>query len=207
MKRNRFPLFKFLNYVSLFAFLTIGTVAITRGQTKADGAAAPAVSPLEYRIGAGDVLDVNVWKDKDASATKVLVRSDGKVTLPLVKEVNVEGQTPADLEKVLTERFAKFIPGAEVTVVVTEVNSKKIYLLGAVKKEGGIPLHGPTTVLQALAEGGGMTEFAKRKKIFILRGAAPNQTKLMFNYNAVIKGEHPEQNILLQPGDTIVVPQ
>ena len=153
------------------------------------------------------MIDVDVWKEPGASASKVLVRADGKITLPLVKEVDVDGQTPSELEKVLVQKLAKFIPGAEVTVVVKEGNSKKVFLTGAVKKEGAIALHGPMTVLQVLAEGGGMTEYAKRKKIYVLRGTGANQVKLPFNYKDVVRGKHAEQNVQVMPGDTIVVPQ
>jgi polysaccharide export outer membrane protein len=162
--------------------------------------------PSGFRIGAGDVLEINVWKEPEASVLSVVVRPDGRVSLPLIKEVEVLGQTPTELEKTLTAKLARLINGADVTVVVKEVHSRKVYLIGAVKKEGSIPLLSNMTVLQVLAEAGGLTDYAKRKNIYVMRTVNRQQVKLPFNYNSVIKGEHVEQNIVLLPDDTIVVP-
>ena len=151
-------------------------------------------------------MEINVWKEPEASVQGVVVRPDGKISLPLVKDLEVLGLTPMELQKVLTTRLAKLINGADVTVVVKEIRSKKVYLVGAVKKEGPVPLLADLTVLQVLAEAGGLTEYAKRKKIYILRTENGKQTKLLFNYDAVVKGEHMEQNIPLLPDDMIVVP-
>jgi polysaccharide export outer membrane protein len=162
--------------------------------------------PEGYRVGAGDVIAVVVWKEPDASVPETMVRADGKITLPLVKEVEIVGYTPTELEKDLAEKYARYIPGADVTVVVKEITSRKVYMIGAVKKEGPLLLLAPMTVLQAITEAGGLTDYAKRKKIYILRTEKGKQTRLPFDYNAVIKGEHQEQNISVQPGDSIVIP-
>jgi len=162
--------------------------------------------PEGYVIGAGDVLQIVVWKEPDASVPSVVVRPDGKIALPLVKEIEVAGLTPVEAEHRLTEKLQKLIVGADVTVIVTQVNSKKIYVIGAVKKEGPIPIKYRMTVLQALTEAGGITDFAKRKKIYILRTENGRQYRLPFNYEEVIRGEHIEQNIWVTPDDTIVVP-
>ncbi len=114
-------------------------------------------APVGYRIGAGDVLQINVWRENEVSVQGIVVRPDGKVTLPLVKEVDVMGQTPAELEKNLAAKLAQFINGADVTVVVREIHSKKVYMVGAVNRVGPIPLLSDLTVLQALAEAGGST--------------------------------------------------
>jgi len=159
-----------------------------------------------YRIGAGDVLEINVWNEKEASLPGVVVRPDGKVSLPLVKDVDVLGLTPAELEGILTTKLTHFIKGADVTVVVREIHSKKVYLIGAVNKVGSVPLLSSMTVLQALAEAGGLTDYAKKKKIYVMRTENGQQHKLPFDYDAVVKGEHIEQNINLLPDDTIVVP-
>jgi len=200
--------------LSVFSLLSLLTLAQTPGSgsqanpaTPVNNAAATAPNPSDYRIGEGDVLQVDVWKEPEASVSSALVRSDGKISLPIVKEVEATGLTPAELEKVLTTRFRKYINGAEVTVVVKEIHSKVVYLVGAVKKEGSIQLRYPMTVLQVLAEAGGITEYAKRKKMYVLRPEGGKQVRLPFNYSAVVKGEHMEQNLLVQPGDTIVVPQ
>ena len=160
-----------------------------------------------YRIGAGDVLQVYVWKEEQVSAPTVVVRPDGKISLPLVREVEVVGLTLTELEQLLTKKLAAFIRTPEVSVVVKEIHSEKVFVIGAVEKKGSIPLVSSITVLQALAEAGGLTEYAKRKKIYVLRTAGQKQIRLPFNYDAVIRGEQTEQNILLLPGDTIVVPQ
>jgi len=159
-----------------------------------------------YRIGAGDVLQIVVWKEPDASVQSVVVRADGKISVPLVKEVEVLGMSPAEVETMLAAKLSQFIHGADVTVVPKEIHSQKIYLLGAVKKEGPVILQSSMSVLQAITEGGGLTEFAKPKKIYILRKANGEHIRLPFNYQAVIKGERMEQNITLLPEDIVVVP-
>jgi len=170
----------------------------------------PAVDrgvPDDYKIGAGDVLHISVWHEPDATVSGVIVRPDGNISMPLVKQVAVVGLTPTQLEKQLTQELAKFMSAPDVTVVVTGINSKKVYAIGAVKKEGPIPYTYRMTVLQALSEAGGLTEYAKHKKIYILRTENGRATRLRFDYNAVLKGEHMELNVPLLPGDTIVVPQ
>lgn len=165
-----------------------------------------AEAPVGYRIGPGDTLQIDVWKEPEAS-TPVTVRSDGVITLPMVKEISVRGMTPRELEAVLTEKLARFFHEPDVTVMVKEIHSEKVYLVGAVRKEGPIPLQAPLTVLQAVAEAGGLTDYAKRGKIYILRQENSKQVRIPFDYQAVIKGQHMESNISLRPGDTVVVPQ
>lgn len=164
-------------------------------------------APEGYRIGSGDVLQIVVWKEPDASVPTTVVRADGKITMPLIKEVEAAGLTPAELEKVLTEKLSSFIRGADVTVVAKEINSLKAYLVGAVKKEGPVQLRAQMTVLKAINEAGGLTDYAKRRKIYILRSENGKEIRLPFDYQAVIKGENMRQNIVLRPDDTIVVPQ
>lgn len=163
-------------------------------------------APPGYRIGSGDVLQIDVWKEREASVQSVMVRPDGKVTLPLIKEIDVLGLTPTELEKLLAGKLETFIHGADVTVVVREIRSKRAYLVGAVNKVGPIALVSNMTVLQVLAEAGGVTDYAKKKKIYILRKQNGKEVKIPFNYEAVIKGEGMEQNISVLPDDTIVVP-
>jgi polysaccharide export outer membrane protein len=163
-------------------------------------------TPPGYRIGAGDELAINVWRELEASVQSVVVRPDGKITLPLVKEVDVLGLTPSELEKILVAKLSSYINHPDVTVVVREIRSKKVYLVGAVNKVGPVPLLSNMTVLQVLAQAGGITEFAKKKKIYVMRSENGKQVKLPFNYDAVVKGDHMEQNIQVLPDDTIVVP-
>jgi len=162
--------------------------------------------PDDYVIGSGDSLQINVWKEPEASVPTVVVRPDGKITVPLIKEVEVAGSTPTQAEQKITERLAKFISDANVTVVVATISSKKIYIIGAARKEGPLPYTYGMSVMQALSEAGGITEYAKRKKIYILRTEAGREYRLDFNYDDVVKGQSMEQNILLLPGDTVVVP-
>lgn len=175
-----------------------------------EGGELPQVSrgvAYDYRIGAGDVLQVNIWKEPDASVPTAVVRPDGKISLPLLKDVSVAGLTPKQAEIMITQELGRFITGADVTVVVAEINSKKVYLVGAVKKEGPLAYTYRMSVMQAISEGGGLTDYAKRKKIYVLRTENGRQSRLPFNYNAVLKGEHMELNIALLPDDTVVVPQ
>ncbi len=175
------------------------------------GPAAPAADRVatsdEYQIGEGDVLQISVWGEPAASVPSAVVRPDGKISMPLLKDVHVAGLTPAQAEKVITGGLADMIKAANVTVMVAQINSKKIYLLGGVKKEGPIPYSYRMTVMQALSEAGGLTDFAKRKKIYVMRNENGKESRLPFNYDDVVKGQHMDLNISLLPGDTIVVPQ
>lgn len=162
--------------------------------------------PDDYVIGAGDVLQISVWKEPDASVPSVVVRPDGKIAMPLIKEVEVLGLTPIQAENLITSKLGQYINGVDVTVVVAAINSKKVYILGAVKKEGPIPYTYRMSVMQAISEAGGLTDYAKRKKIYVLRTEGGKDYRMPFNYQDVIKGEKMEQNVQLLPGDTVVVP-
>ena len=163
--------------------------------------------PDDYKIGSGDVLQVSVWKEPDASVPSVVVRPDGRITLPLIKDVSVAGLTPPEVEKIVADRLSSFINGVDVTVIITKIESKKLYVLGAVKKEGVLPYTYRMNVIQALTEAGGLTDYAKRRKIYVIRNENGKDYRLPFDYEEVIKGEKMEQNIPLLPGDTIYVPQ
>jgi polysaccharide export outer membrane protein len=163
-------------------------------------------TPEGYRIGAGDSLQILVWKEPDASVPTAVVRPDGKITLPMIREVEVAGLTPVELEKSLTEKLAKFIRAADVTVIVKGISGQRIYMAGAVRREGPVILESAMTVLQAINIAGGLTDYAKKKKIYILRNENGRPVKLPFDYQAVINGDRPELNILLRPNDMIVVP-
>jgi polysaccharide biosynthesis/export protein len=161
----------------------------------------------DYRIGSGDVLQIVVWKEPDASVPAVVVRSDGKISVPLLKEVYVLGMTPMELEELLTEKLKSYVLTADVTVVPKDINSLKIYMIGGVRKEGPVPMTAPMTVLQAITEAGGLSEYAKAKKIYVLRDEDGRKVRFPFDYKAVIKGERMEQNITLMPNDMVVVPR
>jgi len=164
-------------------------------------AADPANRPT-YKLGPGDVVQIKVYKEEEASVPEAVVRTDGRITLPFVKDVAAGGLTIEELEKSLVAKLKPFIRDPDVTVILRQSNSQRIYVMGAVRKEGPVKIIDRMTVLQALAESGGVTEYAKRKKIFILRG----QNRIPFDYEAVMSGQRPEMNVVIEPGDTIVVP-
>jgi polysaccharide export outer membrane protein len=163
-------------------------------------------APDDYQIGAGDILHVNVWGEPTASVNGAVVRSDGKITLPLIHDISVLGMTPAQAEKAVADQLGRFINNADVAVIIGGINSKKIYVTGQVKKEGTIPYTYRMTVMQAISEAGGLTPYAKRKKIYVLRNEDGRDYKLPFDYDAVLRGEHMEMNIPLKPGDQLIVP-
>jgi len=158
-----------------------------------------------YVIGAQDVLDINVWKEPDVSRT-VPVRPDGKISLPLLNDVQAAGLTPAQLAAQVTDSLKKYVTNPQVTVIVTVINSQRVYILGEVTRPGAFPLLPGMSVLQALSSAGGFTQFAKVKSIFVRRFENGKEEKFPFNYREVIGGKKPEQDILLKAGDTIVVP-
>ncbi|HYM74957.1 MAG TPA: polysaccharide biosynthesis/export family protein [Candidatus Dormibacteraeota bacterium] len=159
-----------------------------------------------FVIGNDDVLAINVWKEPDISRA-IPVRSDGKISLPLVGEVQASGRTPLKLEQDIASKLKNYISEPEVTVIVQQINSQKFNILGMVGKPGSYPLTNNATVIDAIAIAGGFRDFAKRKSIYVLRqNPDGSQTRLRFNYKEVIKGENLTQNVKLQPRDTIVVP-
>lgn len=164
------------------------------------------IVPDDYQIGAGDILQISVWKEPEVSVPSAVVRPDGRISVPLIKEVAVSGLTPRQAERMITDGLAKFITDANVTVVVTSMPSKKVFVIGAVRKEGPLPYTYGVSVMQALSEAGGLTDYAKRKKIYVLRTESGRQYRMDFNYDEVIRGERMEQNIVLLPDDTVVIP-
>jgi len=159
-----------------------------------------------FIIGPDDVLSVNVWKEPEISQT-VTVRPDGKISLPLAGEFVASGLTPDQLQAVITQRLEGLMSRPNVTVIVHEVKSQRIVVVGQVAKPGSYTLQNPMTVLDAIAQAGGPLDYAKLKSIYVLRVAPDGHpTKLPFNYKDVIKGHNLAQNVRLQPSDTIVVP-
>jgi polysaccharide export outer membrane protein len=169
------------------------------------GSATPksASADPHYIIGAQDVLDISVWKEDQLTKT-VPVRPDGKISIPLLNDVQAAGLTPTQLAMQITESLKKFVTDPQVTVIVREINSQRVYLLGEVTRAGAYPLLPGMTVLQGLSSAGGFTQFANLKKIYVLRVENGKQEKFPFNYKHAL--ESPDQNILLKAGDTIVVP-
>src|ERR1039457_5509621 len=165
---------------------------------------AKAQAGAEYVIGPEDVLHIAVWKEAALTAT-LPVRPDGKISLPLLDDVQAAGLTPKQLAESVTEKLKKYIADPHVTVVVTSINSKRIFMVGEVMHPGATSMLPNMTVLQALSSAG-LSQFANTKRIYVLRTENGKQRKLPVNYRQLVKGAQIEQNYLLQPGDTIVVP-
>ncbi|MGA3052961.1 MAG: polysaccharide biosynthesis/export family protein [Candidatus Korobacteraceae bacterium] len=164
------------------------------------------VRPDSYIIGTDDTLSINVWKEPEMSRT-VPVRPDGMISLPLLGEIKARGLTPVQLEEQIDDSLKKIMSDPQVTVIVTQVNSLTFNVMGQVNRPGYFPITRPLTVLDAIALCGGFRDFAKQKKIYVLRtGPDGKQQRLRFNYKEVIKGQNMAQNIQLQPRDTLVVP-
>ena len=164
----------------------------------------PAAKKAEYVIGPQDELDISVWKDPDLSR-KVPVRPDGKISLPLLNDVQAAGLTPTQLADSVKEMLRKYVTQPQVTVIVTAMNSQRVFVLGEVNRPGAIPLLPGMTVIQAIASSGGFTQFANQKRIYVLRTENGKQNQYPFNYKAALRGDT-NQNIELKPADTIVVP-
>jgi len=159
----------------------------------------------QYQIGAGDVLDITVWKNEQLSRS-VTVRPDGMISLPLVNDVQASGLTPMQLREVLAKKLNEYVPSAEVSVIVNKVDSFAVSVVGSVAKPGRYGLSAPTTVLEALAMAGGLTQFASHRNIFVLRTEGNTPKRLAFDYNKATSSGDPTENFLLRAGDVVVVP-
>jgi polysaccharide export outer membrane protein len=164
-----------------------------------------AVADPNYIIGAQDVISVSVWKEAELTR-EVPVRPDGKISMPLLNDVQAAGLTPSQLADQITVGLKKFVTDPQVTVIVAQINSQRVYILGEVTRAGAYPLLPQMTFLQALSSAGGFTIFANVKKIYLLRQENGKQERYPFDYKQVIAGKNSEQNIILRAGDTIVVP-
>ena len=172
------------------------------GKTSA-AAPIPATTEQDYHIGPQDVVQIDVWKEAEISRT-IPVRPDGKISLPLLNDVQAAGLTAMQLAGNIREGLTKYLNNPQVTVTVTQINSRRVFVTGEVVRSGALPLLPSMTVLQALSSAGGFTQFAKEKGIYILRNEDGKQVKHPYNYKDVLKGK--KEDILLQPGDVIVVP-
>ena len=172
-------------------------VPTTGGDARIEG-------PVPFQIGPEDILDISVWKNPELSRT-VPVRPDGKVSLPLVNDIQAAGLTPSTLREQVTERLAEFIPSPEVSVMVREVHSRKVAVVGAVKTPGRFELKSPMTVLEVIALAQGFTDFASRDRIVVLRQSGTTTTRVPFNYRKIADGVD-QDNFYVQPGDVVVVP-
>src|SRR5579863_4844470 len=181
------------------------SVSNAGAQAPTSNADAPKPHDSTFVIGNDDVLAINVWKEPDISRS-IPVRSDGKISLPLVGEVQAAGLTPLMLEKDIATKLKSYIAEPEVTVMVQQVNSQKFNILGQVAKPGSYVIANSPTVLDAIALAGGFRDFAKKKSVYVLRQGPGGESRIPFNYKDVSQGKNMAQNIKLQPGDTIIVP-
>ncbi len=183
-----------------------GSSSLSAGSTRTVAQTAKGAHADDYVIGADDTLAINVWKEPDLCRT-VPVRPDGKITLPLLGDVQASGKTPHKLQEEIQEGLAAFVSFPEVTVIVQEVKSLKFNIVGEVLKPGSYPLTESTTVLDAIALAGGLGEFAKRNSIYVLRIRSDGSSeRLPFRYKQILKGSNLSENVQLRPHDTVVVP-
>ena len=184
--------------------------------TPAQGAPPPSVEaakalakgvvvPADYVIGAEDVLAIVFWREKDLTS-EVVVRPDGRITIPVIQEIEAAGLTPEQLRTKLTEQAQKYVEDPNVTVVVKQINSRRVYITGMVGKAGPYPLTGPVTVVQLIAMAGGLLEYADAKNIRVMRIENGKPVSFAFNYRELEEGRNLQQNIPLKPGDTVIVP-
>lgn len=203
---NKSPFIAQLAIVFCLFVLPSAATQKTQNAAAAPANTAAATASGEYIVGQADVLRINVWKEPELSEQSVIVRPDGMISMPLVGEIKVSGMTPSEIESMLVPKLKRFINDPLVTVTVVDIRSKIVYLTGEVAKPGEYALLAPTDVLQLITKAGGPTPFAHKKSIFVLREVNGKKQKFAVDYNQLIRGNHEEQNITLQPGDTVVIP-
>ena len=182
-----------------------GPAAINAG-THSDQDASLKPHDNSFVIGNEDIIAVSVWKEPDLTRS-IPVRSDGKISMPLIGELQAAGRTPLQLEREITDKLQNFITAPEVTVIVEKINSKKFNILGEVAKPGSYPLSQASTIVDAIALAGGFRDFAKKSGLYVIRkGSDGRDSKIPFNYKEFIKGKQSAQNIQIEPNDTIIVP-
>ena len=175
-------------------------VAATASSSASDGNMAES-----YRIGPEDVLEISVWRN-EAISRSVPVRPDGRISLPLVNEVQAAGYTPSELRTHLTKLLSEYIPSPEVSIIVREVNNYRVFVIGEVARPGRYQLRSATSVLEVIALVGGLTQFASRSRLFVLRTEGNGQKRIPFNYNKAVAADGEQENFQLQPGDMLIVP-
>ena len=191
--------------ICLAVIITFAASSVYAGEQKPSTVDTKS-GPNSYRIGSGDILDINTWKENDFSKTDILVRIDGKISFPLLNDIQAGGQTPLQLKKKIEIKLKNFIDNPVVTVTVTSPDSKKVYILGEVVNTGEYPLVKSLTVLQAFALAGGFTEWASKKEIILFRKEDGKDKTIRINYKNILKGKDFSQNVQLQADDTIIVP-
>jgi polysaccharide biosynthesis/export protein len=194
---------------TVLLMVTAANSGVATAQAQAPATAPPAVQgvplPEGYVIGPEDVLSIQFWRD-DQMSSDAVVRPDGKITLRLLNDIEASGLTPPQLREVIAKAASKLLEDPTVTVIVKQINSRKVTVIGEVAKQGPQPLNGPLTVLGAIGQAGGFTDYADKEKILIIRTEGGKQVPRKFNYQEVVEGRKLEQNIFLLPGDIVTVP-
>lgn len=186
--------------------LTMGQVHSSSASTRSTGSSVKAATQdKNYKIGPEDVLQIDVWKQPNLSLS-VPVRPDGKISLPLLGDIQAAGVTPVELGNSIQKMLRKYVSNPQVTVIVTAINSQRVYVLGEVNHPGPVTLYPNMSPLQALSAAGGFTQFAKRNRVYVLRRDGKKEERYKFNYKAAVRGDSAGQAIVLRPGDTIIVP-
>ncbi len=189
---------KLFRFIAIFTLLFVIALFLSNSQAKADN--------YYYKIGPSDLLEIIVWREVAISRTDVLVRPDGRISLPLVDDVVAAGLTPMELKDIVAKNLRRYVEAPQVYITVKEPRSQGCSVIGNVQKAGRYLMLSPTNVLQALSLAGGFNEWAHKDDIVIIRGTGARQQRLPFEYSEVVSGKRPEQNIRLLPGDVIVVP-
>jgi len=192
--------------VLLFNFNLAYIIESAWAQSSKNQPSPPSVqTPKNYVIGLGDVLEVFVWRNEQLSR-EIVVRPDGKISLPLIQDIQAEGLTVLQLKDEITRRFEEHINNPRVTIIVRQIISYKVNILGRVMRPGVYPITGSTTLLEVISMAGGFSEWANKKKITVITHQAAEEKKITVNYKKIASGEDPSQNIILKRGDTIIVP-
>jgi len=181
------------------------TASAKPAANRPEGVNPPVKVGKDYVIGADDVLDVSVWKEQDLTRT-LQVRPDGKISMPLLGDVQAAGLTPSQLAQTVSDKLKRYLTAPQVTIILTQINSQRVYVTGEVTRPGAYPVLPGMTILQAITSAGGLTQFANAKKIFLMRDENHIQTKYPFSYKEVLDGRKADENLPVKAGDTIVVP-
>lgn len=200
-KKRSFPIRYCLLLSALFVVLSVGDIALAANAS----AASAASSTQQYLIGLGDIIEVQVWKEPDLTK-KLVVRLDGRISLPLAGDIMAAGQSPEELAKNIEKRLSAFIEEPSVSVTLEQSTSRRYYVIGQIDKPGEFTIDTPLTILQVIARSGGFQEWAKKDKIVIIRRQNGREEFIPFDYDSLIEGRNINQNIEIAPGDTVVVP-
>jgi len=197
---------KQLVIAAMVSVFSIGICQSVLSQDKAVQTWSAKSQSSDYRIGAGDMIEVSTWKEPDLSRKEVLVRVDGKISFPLIGDIQAAGMTPVELTETIQKGLKDYVTSPVVTVTITNPGSQKVYILGEVLKTGEYPLYKTLTVLQAFALAGGFTQWASKDEIILLRKEGGKEKIYKINYKDIVRGRESENNLALQANDTIVVP-